>query len=153
LIVLAWSAVIAFVTIKSYWFVYVYNPELIEYRMIRTLLSKWIPRFFIEDYLIIIAASIIVGALLMDFSQIILGWMASIIVSFIFSVFYMFLFVWVCLGVGSHLSQQGLAHLWMVMVFDPVTLNVLAMWFPFTMLLPLLAGLAGPLLREAYRML
>lgn len=148
-----WSLTIAFVVIKSYWLLYVQNPVLIEKRIWAFSplgYSVWLPRLFIEDYIIIIIVSFAAGVFLEDLSDIFYSWFASNILSFVCSTLYIFFYVWIFVGVGDYFSSLGIANELIPWVFLYVMINILWMYLPLVICFTLLASFVGALLGSRF---
>lgn len=150
LVAFLWTLTVASIIVKSYWLMYIENPVLIETGMIYTTVDKWVPRLSIWDHTIIVIASLVAGAVLMDIKDILCSWLASTVLSFVSSTFYMFLFVWFLLGARDYFASLGVAHTMVSWVFFYVMFNVFKMFFPLLLLLTLLIGFVGAFLRSTF---
>lgn len=150
LTVFGWTVTLLTMTVKSYWLLYIENPELVKYRLIITGVARWVPRLQAFDYIVFIAASVLAGAMLMEFRNVLVGWSASIFLSFIFSVICMFFYVWFSLGVGLTFAEAGIEDIMSSWVLLWVGLNVFRMWFPFVPVLTLITAFFGVLFRDLF---
>jgi len=150
LVVFVWSFTVASLIVKSYWLLYIQNPELMEHGMIYTRVSKWIPRLSWIDYIIIIFASLVAGAVLVDLKDILFSWIASIFLILISSTLYMFLFVWFSLGAGAYFASLGVANTMVSWVLFYTMINVFWMYFPLVLFFSLLIGFVGSFLRSTF---
>jgi len=150
LVVFLWSFTGASLIVKSYWLLYIQNPVLIEHVMVFTHVGKWVPRLFWTDYIIIIIASLVAGAVLVDLKDVLFSWIASIFLILISSTLYMFLFVWFSLGAGAHFASLGVANIMVSWVLFYVMVNVFWMYFPVVLFFSLLISLIGSFLRSRF---
>lgn len=120
--------------------------------LIYTEYEKYIPRIVPLGYVIIIAASLIAGAFLVDFRKVIAYLIASLILSFLIAVLGSFIFVWFVLGVGQNPITLALANgAFVYYVVDYVMLNVLRMSFPLVPIACFLTSIVGAVLRVMFQ--
>lgn len=144
-----WSLAIASVIVVSYWLLYVVHPEItLSGILIYTESGTYVPSIVPAGYMIILAASLIVGLFLVDFERVVVGWVASTFLSFSIAVFGSFLFVWFILGVGQNPIILAVGGRALTLVFEKVSLNVFRMFFPIVPLACLLTSIFGAIVRS-----
>jgi len=148
LVVFFWTLAIASAIVLSYWLVYLQNPILIKYIMIFTEIEQWIPRLSTIGYIIIFITSMIAGAVLADFEDILYAWLAVNFLSLISSILYMFFFVWFSLGAGAYFHALGIAESMFEWVMFYVGVNIFWMYFPIILLFSFGGGFLGAILRS-----
>jgi len=146
--IVLWSLFIALIIAKTYWFEYLDNPVLIEYRIFFTNIAAWVPKLQILDYIGIIFVNLVAGFLVIDFEKIIIEWVAASLLSFIFSITWAFLFMWYTLG-GGVLSVAGL-FVGSSYVISFAILNIFRMIFPFALMYSFTACLMGAFIAETF---
>jgi len=148
LISFGWSVAIASVIIASYWLLYIEHPWMTLLGFIYTEALELIPRIHPLGYIIILGASLMAGAFLVDFGKVVLCWIASLLLSFLIAVFGAFLFVWFGLGVWQNPIISGIGSATMVKIFEYVSLNVFRMVFPLVPFACLLTSFVGVMIRS-----
>jgi hypothetical protein len=143
-----WGVSIALVIMGYYILVYVEHPEVTQgIVVVYTIVEKWAPRIQLLGYVIIIGASLIAGAQLADFGNVLYGWITSFFLSMLISVFGSFAFVWFVLGVGQSPVITAFGGLGVEVVLQLVFMNVFRMIFPFMPIGCLLTGFVGAVIR------
>jgi len=143
-----WSVAIALVIIVHYMLVYMEHPEVSgETVVIYTAVEKWSPRILPLGYLIILGASLMAGALLVDFGNVLFGWITSFFLSSFIALVGAFIFVWFVLGVGQSPVLSAFGGLAIEVVLQLVFMNVFRMVFPIIPIACLLTSFVGALIR------
>ncbi len=149
IIVLVWSVAVALVIIKSYWFIYLKYPVLVEQGIAWTGIEQWIPRLDIYDLLLIFLFSIIAGAMILDIETTIYGFIATTILSFVIAGTYSFLFIWFILEFNNILPYLG----WTTIerATTAAILNISRMTIPFVAILCLMGVMLGAFARGYFQ--
>jgi len=146
-VTLTWSATVALVMIKSHWLVYANNPVLIEYGIAWSEVDQWCPRLDTLDFLLILAFSLIVGAILLDIETIVYSFIATAFLSFALAIAYACLFIWYTLRWGEILSLMGGWWEWGWFVAATAMKPMFRMFFPLVVLLCLIGAFLGAFTR------
>jgi hypothetical protein len=142
LVVMLWSAVIAFVVSEIFWLKYTDVPRLASQHDIYTYYDAPAPGLL--DLVVLAIASFVVTFLVSDIKALTYGFVATIFISFSVAVLYVFLFIWYIQGWGVYFSSGPFD--WEVPLFFAI-LNVFRIVFPSILATCLLGALVGFLFR------
>jgi len=134
LIVMGWTALIALIVIKIFWLTYLEVPRLTLYRIMFTRYEAPAPQ--LVDVLILLVASLVVPFFISTVNDLFYGFIASLFLSFLISVAYVFVYIWFIQDWGALFSTGPFD--WEIPFFFAV-LNVFRIMFP-TVLATCLVG-------------
>lgn len=142
LIVMVWTILVAFIVIKVYWVAYTTSGRLSYFQPAFTLYDA--PTAGALDFLVIVIASVIVGLFLSDVHEMLRGFIATMLLTFIISVAYVSLYIWYALGWGALFG--AVAYDWEYAVFFAI-LTVFRIMFPWIIGICLIGLTIGAFLR------
>lgn len=138
LIVMGWTALVAFIVIKIFWLKYLEVPRLTLYKVIYTLYEAPAPQ--LEDVLILLVASLVVPLFMSTVNDLLYGFIASLFLSFSIAVAYVFVYIWYIQEWGALFSTGPFD--WEIPFFFAV-LNVLRIMFPTVLATCLVGAVIG----------
>jgi len=135
------------VPIRAFWFAYSGNPVLMKYGKLYTVVSEWVPRLQLVDYVAIFLIYFVAGFLVVDLEKVVVHWVISSVLSLIFSTAWVFLFMWYVLEASEVFPVLGF---WIgtSYVVHYAFLNVFRMIFPFVVVFSFVACLIGAFIGE-----
>jgi hypothetical protein len=145
LVVCLWTAVFSMTIVVEYYFLYETNPYLRDpyYRLAYApTYSIWIPRLYLVDYVIILAASLVAGFAINDVETTLFGFLASAVLSTVVGVIYAAYYIWYVLDFGSVLGPE-----FHTTIIWAAFLNVFRMIFPMAILITFLGSIFGSVIR------
>lgn len=143
LVVMLWSAIIAFIVIKVFWVEYTTNPRFYIYKDLFARYDAPAPQLL--DLLILMVASVGLSFLMSTPKDLIYGFIASLFLSFFTGVVYVFLYIWYILDFGVLFS--GWLYDWEIALFLAV-LNIFRIMFPSVVTTCVVGAVIGFFVRE-----
>lgn len=142
LVVMGWTALIAFITIEVFWLRYLEVPRLALYNVIFTKYEAPAPQ--LVDVLILFVASLVVPFFVSTVKDLVYGFIASLFLSFFIGVAYVFWYIWYFQGWGAFFSTGPFD--WEIPLFFAI-LNVFRIMFPTVLATCLVGAVIGFLVR------
>jgi len=125
LIVALWTATMAFIVVRTFWFKYATTVRLSNYNVLYARYDAPAPQLL--DVLVLIAASLVITFLISTPKDLVYGYVTSLLLSFFIGVVYVFLYIWYVQGYGVLFSTGPFD--WEVPLFFSI-LNVFRIMFP-----------------------
>jgi hypothetical protein len=150
-VLLLWSLSVALIAIKSYWLIYLPHPIYLYPPGSQTgvpymeTFSKYTPILDVWDFCLILAISLVVGAILLDLETILYSFLVHAFLFFTFIVTWMSLFIWYDLGY-YHYESVDFSYAVQLVVYLAVK-NAFRMTFPLAFLLCFLGVFVGAFIR------
>ncbi|MCK4477705.1 hypothetical protein KAU88_04165 [Candidatus Bathyarchaeota archaeon] len=141
-IIIVWTIVISLILIKTHQFFYLDNEQFSVYKI--PYLQYAGPTFTEFDRLLLLATSFLVGIILVDIKNIVYGYFASMFLSSLIAVVYVFIYIWFTLGLVETLSRLPFG--WELALFFGIA-NVFRFMIPAGMLFCLIGVLTGNIIR------
>ncbi len=142
LVVVLWIAVITLIMVKAHWMLYLRVPRFSARTIIYSTYEP--PSLDMLDIVILTVASLVVSMTISDVKSLIYGSAASLSISYILAVIYVFFYIWFVLGYGSVLSLAPFD--WEIAVYYSI-LNMFWVMIPWVMGLSFAGVVVGFFLR------
>jgi len=147
-IVLVWSLFVTVLVARQFWLTYVDNPFL--FRMAGNVWMEdpnmW-GRLDMWDLILIFVTSVIAGALIIDIETILFSTIANVTLTFVFSISYVFFFIWYVLGYGEAFIVADRLMIGVQYALWEALRLIFRMTFPLVQLLAFLGVFLGAFLR------
>jgi hypothetical protein len=121
-----WTAIVALVVIKAYWFTYASSIRLSYFKIVFPGYEGLRPGLL--DMLIIAAAGVFVGLFLSDVKEMLYGYVTAMASAFIVSVVYVTLYIWYVLEFGSVFGAVAYDWEWAVYIALSVVFTLMFPW-------------------------
>lgn len=142
LIVMGWTALVAFIVIEIFWLKYLEIPRLTLHKIIFTRYEAPAPQ--LVDVLILFVASLVVPFFMSTVSDLVYGFIASLFLSFSISVAYVFLYIWYIQDWGVLFSTGPFD--WEIPLYFAI-LNVFRIMFPTVLATCLVGAVIGSVVK------
>ncbi len=138
LIVMGWTALMAFITIEVFWLKYQEVPRLTRYNIIFAQYEAPAPQ--LVDVLILLVASLVFPFFISTVKDLVYGFIASLFLSFSIGVAYVFLYIWYIQEWGALFATGPFD--WEIPLFFAI-LNVFRIMFPTVLATCLIGAMIG----------
>jgi hypothetical protein len=145
LVVFVWAVALALVEVREYNLAYS-SPFAMDpaYRVaFAPSYSPLVPRLYITDYAVFLAASLLAGFAIRDIETVLYGFLLSILLSFSASVAYASAFIWYILDFGSVVDISFLTS-----VVWAAILTIFRMVFPLAVIAAFIGSITGSIIRD-----
>lgn len=141
-VTIVWAIAVTLIIVKTHQSFYLQNKKFSVYNI--PYLHYEGAMFSDLDRLLLVAASFLVGFILVDTKSVIYGYFASMFLAFSMAVTYVSLYVWFVLGLGEALSLSPFGWEWAIFLGF---INVFRFMFPIGLVMCLIGVVAGNFVR------